>query len=120
MESDYVDHKNGQCAIHWTWGVNTSKNASLYEGKRFGYMHASCRDGDGEAEYVWSFEAEDTVHGEYSYGVEIGQYDSSDWDSGSDRDAFVTYPATNNGQCILFVMIDPDFTTGTNPAEIPT
>ena len=119
MEGDYNEHTNGQVAIHWTWGVNTSKNASLYDGKRFGYMHASCRDGDGEADYVWSFEAEDAVHGEYSYGCELGYYDSSDWDSGSDRTAFVTYPSTSNGQCILFIMIDPDFTTGTNPAELP-
>lgn len=118
MEGDYRDYTNGQTAVHWTWGVNSARYDSLYDGKRFGYMAAYCRDGDGEADYVWSFEAEDAVHGEYSYGCEIGQYDSSDWDSGSDRDMFVTYPNTSNGQAILFVMIDPNFTTGTNPADI--
>ena len=118
IEGDYNDHTNGQTAVHWTWGVNSAKYDSLYDGKRFGYMAASCRDADGEAEYKWSFEAEDAVHGEYSYGCEIGQYDSHDWDSGSDRDMFVAYPSTSNGQAILFIMIDPDFTTGTNPADI--
>ena len=45
----------------------------------------------------------------------IGFLPSSDFDSGSDRDAFVTYPAQSNGNEILFVMMDPDFSTGTNP-----
>lgn len=118
IEGDYNDYTNGQTAIHWTWGCNSSASPSLYDGKRFGYMAASCRDGDGEADYKWSFEPENAVHGEFSYGVEIGIYDSCDWDSGSDRDAFVTYPSTSNGNAFLFIMIDPDFTTGTNPAEI--
>lgn len=120
IEGDYNEHTNGNTAIHWTWGCNSTSNASIYDGKRFGYMHASCRDGDGEADYVWSFENEDVVHGEYSYGVEIGIYDSSSWDSGSDRDAYATYPAQSNGNAFLFIFIEPDFTTGTNPAAIPT
>lgn len=120
LEGDYVDHKNGQCSIHWTWGCQSYKNAALYDDKRFGYMSASCRDGDGEADYIWSFEAADAVHGEYSYGTLIGQYDSSDWQSNSDATAYVTYPGTSNGQAILFIMIDPDFTTGTNPADLIT
>ena len=76
------------------------------------------RDGAGLAEYKVSFEQEDTVHGEYSYGTEIGNLPSSDWDSGSDRDAFVPYPAQSNGNAFLFIMMDPDFSTGTNPGEV--
>jgi len=119
MESDYVDHKNGQTAVLWTWGCASYKNAQLYDNQAFGYMSASCRDGSGEAGYAWSFEPELQVHGEFSYGVEVGQVQSADWDSGSDAQRFVTYPATA-GASRIFVFVDPDFTTGTNPSDIPT
>ena len=118
LESDYVDHKNGQSCVIWTWGSKRYQNNTILDGKSFGAAPMVSRDGTGLAEFNVSFEAEDTVHGEYSYGTEIGNLPSSDWDSGSDRDAFVTYPSTSNGNAFLFIMMDPDFSTGTNPGEV--
>jgi hypothetical protein len=76
------------------------------------------RDGTGIAEYNVSFEQEDAVHGQYSYGTEIGNLPSSDWQSNSDATAFSTYPSQSNGNAFLFIMLDPDFSTGTNPGEV--
>ena len=118
LESDYVDHKNGQVCIFWTWGTKGYQNNSILDGKRFGAAPMVSRDGNGLAEFNVSFEAEDAVHGEYSYGTEIGNLPSTDWDSGSDRDAFATYPSQSNGNAFLFIMMDPDFSTGTNPGEV--
>lgn len=118
LESDYVDHKNGQECIFWTWGTKRYQHSQILGGQSFGAAPMVSRDGNGLAEYKVSFEQEDTVHGEYSYGIEIGNLPSSDWDSGSDRDAFVPYPAQSNGNAFLFIMIDPDFSTGTNPGEV--
>jgi hypothetical protein len=115
MESDYVDHKNGNVPIIYTWGCQNYHAASILNDKQFGAAQMVSRDADGIAEYNVSFEPEDQVHGEYSYGMLIGFLPSSDFDSGSDRDSFVTYPAQSNGNAVLFVMMDPDFSTGTNP-----
>ena len=116
MESDYVEHKNGNVPILYTWGCQNYSVQSVLDNKQFGAAQMVSRDGDGIADWNVSFEQEDAVHGEYSYGMLIGFLPSDDFDSGSDRDAFVTYPATSNGHVILFVMMDPDFSTGTNPA----
>lgn len=118
MESDYVEHKNGNVPILYTWGCQNYSVQSVLDNKQFGAAQMVSRDGDGIAEWNVSFEQEDAVHGEYSYGMLIGFLPSDAFDSGSDRDAFVTYPATSNGQVILFVMMDPDFSTGTNPGPI--
>lgn len=115
IESDYVEHKNGQVPILYTWGCQNYRVESILDNNLFGAAQMVSRDGDGVAEWNVSFEQEDAVHGEYSYGTLLGFLPSTDWDSGSDRDAFVTYPATSNGHAILFVMMDPDFSTGTNP-----
>lgn len=115
MESDYVEHKNGNVPILYTWGCQNYQATSILDNKQFGAAQMVSTDADGIAEFKVSFEREDTTHGQYSYGVLIGYLPSSDFDSGSDRDAFVTYPATSNGNAILFVMMDPDFSTGTNP-----
>jgi len=115
MESDYVEHKNGNVPIIYTWGCQNYHAASIMDDKQFGAAQMVSRDGDGIAEYNVSFEPEDQTHGEYSYGMLIGFLPSDAFDSGSDRDAFVTYPAQSNGHAILFIMMDPDFSTGTNP-----
>lgn len=117
IEGDYNDYKNGQCSIIWTWGAQSYTNEQILDGKIFGAAQMVSRDGAGEAEYKVSFEAEDYVHGRYSYGPEIGNLPSSDWDSGSDRTAFPTYP-DNTYTTDLFVIIDPDFSTGSNPQNV--
>lgn len=114
LEGDYVDNTNGMVVPTWTWGCKRGANEQILDGKVFGYMHCVSRDADGEANYDVSFEAADATHGEYSYGTAIGYYPSRDWDSGSDHDAWPVYPATPY-QATLFVFIDPDFSTGTNP-----
>jgi hypothetical protein len=118
MEGDYVDHRNGQCCIYWTWGCKRYQNNALLNGQSFGYSPMVSRDGTGIAEYNVSFEQEDAVHGQYSYGTEIGNLPSSDWQSNSDATSFVTYPSESNGNAFLFIMLDPDFSTGTNPGEV--
>ena len=117
IEGDYNDYKNGQCSIIWTWGAQSYTNEQILDGKIFGAAQMVSRDGAGEAEYKVSFEAEDYVHGRYSYGPEIGNLPSSVWDSGSDRTAFPTYP-DNTYTTDLFVIIDPDFSTGSNPQNV--
>ena len=114
MEGDYNEHRNGNVVPTWTWGCHSTTSQQVLDGKKFGYAHCVSRDGNGEANYDVSFEAADTVHGEYSYGPTIGYYPSDDWDSGSDHDLWPVYPSTPY-QATLFVMIDPDFSTGTNP-----
>ena len=114
LEGDYVDNTNGMVVPTWTWGCHSTSVAALLDGKKFGYAHCVSRDGDGEAEYNVSFEAADTQHGEFSYGPTIGYYPSNDWNSGSDHDAWPVYPSTPY-QATLFIMVDPDFSTNTNP-----
>ena len=118
MEGDYVDHKNGNCCVFWTWGTKRYQANAILDGKSFGAASMVSRDGAGIAEYNVSFEQADTVHGEYSYGVEIGNLPSSDWQSNSDVTSFATYPGQTNGYAFIFVMLDPDFSTGTNPGEV--
>ena len=118
MEGDYVDHKNGQCCVYWTWGSKRYSHSAILDGQSFGYAPMVSRDGAGLAEFNVSFESEDAVHGEYSYGTEIGNLPSSDWQSNSDVTAFSTYPGQSNGNAFLFIMMDPDFSTGTNPGEV--
>lgn len=118
MEGDYVDHKNGNCCVFWTWGTKRYQHTAILDGQSFGYAPMVSRDGTGLAEFNVSFESEDAVHGEYSYGTEIGNLPSSDWQSNSDVTAFSTYPGQSNGNAFLFIMMDPDFSTGTNPGEV--
>lgn len=118
MEGDYVDHKNGNCCVFWTWGSKRYQHNAILNGQSFGYAPMVSRDGAGLAEFNVSFESEDAVHGEYSYGTEIGNLPSSDWQSNSDVTAFSTYPGQSNGNAFLFIMMDPDFSTGTNPGEV--
>jgi hypothetical protein len=114
FEGDYVDNTNGMVVPTWTWGCNSITVPALLDGKKFGCAHCVSRDGDGEAEYNVSFEAADTQHGEFSYGPTIGYYPSNDWNSGSDHVAWPVYPSTPY-QATLFIMVDPDFSTNTNP-----
>ena len=117
-EGDYNDHKNGQCCVYWTWGCKRYQNNSILAGQSFGSAPMVSRDGTGLAEYNVSFEAVDTFHEEYSYGTEIGNLPSTDWQSDSDVTAFPTYPSVSYGNAFLFIMLDPDFSTGTNPGEV--
>ena len=117
IEGDYNDYKNGMCDIIWDWGCQRYSVAGVLDEKSFGEAVMFSRDDVGLAEYKVSFEPENQPHGEFSYGVRIGNLPSSDWDSGSDRTEFVAYPSTSNGNAYLFIMMDPDFSTGTNPCE---
>ena len=114
LEGDYSDHTNGQVAPVWNWGCNAYQNALLLNGELFGCMSAVCRDADGEAEYVCSFEAENTDHtGTYSYGTQIGNYPSKQWDDDKWENEWPVYPATPNS-LTMFVFVDPDFSSNTN------
>ena len=110
-EGDYVDHTNGKVPLVWTWGCdNYTISGTLY-----GVPGCVSRDGDGLASYDVSFEAASADHsGAYSYGPNVGWYPSGAWDSGSWENLFPVYP-DEGGQATLFVFVDPDFTTGTNP-----
>ena len=115
MESDYSEHDNGQVAPVWSWGCQDYYTQALFNNQTFGCMHAVSRDADGEAEYVCSFEAEDTDHtGTYSYGTQIGNYPSKQWDGSSWQTQWPVYPATPSS-LTMFVFIDPDFSTNNNP-----
>lgn len=117
-EGDYVDYKNGTCSVFWTWGSRRYQSNSILNGQSFGAAPMVSRDGTGLAEYNVSFEQADEVHGEYSYGTEVGNLPSTDWQSSSDVTAFPTYPSQSFGNAFLFIMMDPDFSTGTNPGEV--
>ena len=115
MESDYSEHDNGQVAPVWSWGCQDYYTPAIFDNKTFGAMHAVSRDGDGEADYVCSFEAEDTDHtGSFSYGTQIGNYPSKQWDGSSWQTAWPVYPATPSS-LTMFVFIDPDFSSNNNP-----
>lgn len=117
-EGDYNDYKNGTCSVVWTWGSKHYQSNSILGGQSFGAAPMVSRDGTGLAEYNVSFEQAEEVHGEYSYGTEVGNLPSSDWQSSSDVTAFPTYPSQSFGNAFLFIMMDPDFSTGTNPGEV--
>lgn len=114
LEGDYSEHTNGTVVPTWTWGVQQQQNAQLLDGQLFGYLYCVSRDADGEANYDVSFEAANTAHGSWSYGPIIGYYPSEQWDSGSWQNGWPVYPA-NPSAITLFVFVDPDFSTGTNP-----
>lgn len=114
LEGDYNDSRNGMVVPTWTWGCSRTQKPAIFNNEVFGCMTAVSRDGSGEADYIVSFEEEDKVHGEYSYGVLLGYYPSDCWNSNSWTDAWGIYPA-NTGSIALFVMIDPDFSTNNNP-----
>ena len=114
FEGDYNDHTNGQVAPVWNWGCTAYQNQLLLDGELFGCMPAVCRDADGEAEYVCSFEAENTDHtGSYSYGTQIGNYPSKQWDDDKWQNEWPVYPATPSS-LTMFVFVDPDFSSNTN------
>jgi hypothetical protein len=115
MEGDYNDHDNGQVAPVWNWGCQDYYTQAIFDNQTFGAMHAVSRDADGEAEYVCSFEAENTDHtGSYSYGTQIGNYPSKQWDDSKWQNEWPVYPATPSS-LTMFVFIDPDFSTNNNP-----
>lgn len=117
-EGDYTDHTNGVVPLLWTWGCNNYQVSSLFNNKVFGAAGCVSRDGDGEANFDCSFEGAAVDHtGSYSYGMEVGYMTSNNWDSGSWDRTFPVYPATPMS-CTLFVFIDPDFTSGTNPQQL--
>lgn len=119
MEGDYEGHTNGSCNVFWTWGCSRYGIVSILDGQSIGTAPMVSRDGNGFADFNVSFELENTDHNhQFSYGTEIGNLPSSDWDSGSDRSQFATYPNASNGNAYLFIMMDPDFSSGTNPGEV--
>ena len=118
MEGDYEEHDNGSCNVEWSWGCSRYSTNDVLNGQSFGTAPMVSRDGNGLAEYKVSFELENTDHThQFSYGTEIGNLPSNDWDSGSDVSVFATYPNSSNGSAFLFIMLDPDFSSGTNPGE---
>lgn len=117
-EGDYTDHTNGVVPLLWTWGCDNYRYSTMLDNKVFGTPGCVSRDGDGEATFDCSFEAANVDHtGTFSYGTEVGYMTSDDWDSGSWENTFPVYPSTPR-TCTLFVFIDPDFTSGTNPQEL--
>lgn len=114
FESDYSEHTNGDVAPVWNWGCNAYSYQSILNGELFGCMQAICRDADGEADYVCSFEAENADHTDtFSYGTQIGNYPSKQWDDDSWKTEWPVYPATPSS-LTMFVFVDPDFSSNTN------
>ena len=78
-------------------------------------MLAVSRDDNGEAEYICSFESENADHASsYSYGTQIGNYPSKQWDDNKWQNEWPVYPATPSS-LTMFVFIDPDFSSNNNP-----
>ena len=142
MESDYVDHKNGNVAPVFNWGCGTYNVQAVEmadgtymafedypDSTKVGCIQCVSRDADGIAEYKCSFEAEDAPHGEYSYGMPIGFFPSTNWNGagngqggdasygGSLYDKWVVYPATSY-QIVIYVFVDKDYSTGSNPQNV--
>lgn len=120
MEGDYRDYKCGDVAIHWIWGSST-RRISSEDTTPIGYPQCVSLDGTGEADYNVSFELPDTDHtqGEYSQGVEIGNYPSSEWGSSHPTEHWAVYPDTIYREiATLCVYIDPDFSTANNPQTL--
>lgn len=115
MEGDYNDHDNGQVAPVWNWGCQDYYTTAVFNNQTFGCMHAVSRDGNGEADYICSFESENADHtGSYSYGTQIGNYPSKQWDDSKWQNEWPVYPATPSS-LTMFVFIDPDFSSNNNP-----
>ena len=117
MEGDYRDYKCGDVAILWTWGSHTG----TVQNELVAYASCTSLDGDGEAEYKVSFEAADYDHtqSEFSQGVEIGNYPSSEWGSSHPTEHWAVYPDTiYREKATLCVYIDPDFSTENTPQVV--
>ena len=147
MEGGYVDNTNGNVAPVFNWGCGTYQVSAVtavgisgetvsaafedYPGPtKVGCVQCVSRDGDGIAEYKVSFEQELQVHGQYSYGMPIGYFPSTNWNGagngrggdngsygGSLNDKWVKYPATSY-QIVIYVFIDKDYSTGSNPQNV--
>ena len=139
MEGDYNDNKNGNVAPVFNWGCGSyqiqtrvaADGTTIYwedypDATRVGCAQCVCRDADGIAEYKCSFEGEFVQHGEYSYGMQVGFFPSTNWNKaggggggygGSLNDKWVKYPAQSY-QIIIYVFIDKDFSTGSNPQNV--
>ena len=117
-ESDYSSHKNGQSPVVWTWGTRRYQTTAVLNNEIFGACNCVCRDATGEAEYECSFELANADHTTLmSYGTPVGYLTSSDWESGSDTTTFTNYPA-EAGSTHIFLFVDPNFSTGTNPQNV--
>lgn len=119
MEGDYRDYDCGDVPVQWTWGSHTSK----VQNELIAYATCSSLDGNGEADYNVSFEPADTDHtqSEFSQGVEIGNYPSSEWGSSHPTEHWAVYPDTIYREiATLCVYIDPDFSTYNNPQVMET
>lgn len=117
MEGDYRDYTCGDVPVQWTWGSHTS----TVQNELIAYASCTSLDGDGEAEYKASFEAVDYDHtqSEFSQGVEIGNYPSSEWGSSHPTEHWAVYPDTIYREiATLCVYIDPDFSTANNPQTL--
>lgn len=117
MEGDYRDYKCGDVCILWFWGSRVTKINDQLVGR------AECvsLDADGEAEYKTSFEetTKDHTSSEFSQGVEIGNYPSSEWGSSHPTEHWAVYPDTiYREQVAICVYIDPDFSTVNNPQPL--
>lgn len=120
MEGDYKDHDNGQVAPVWNWGCQDYYTQAVFNNQTFGSMLAVSRDGNGEAEYICSFESENADHtSSYSYGTQIGNYPSKQWDDSKWQNEWPIYPATPSS-LTMFVFIDPDFSSNNNPQVFAT
>lgn len=115
MEGKYSG--TGDVAVQWFWGTRTDKiNDHL-----IGYPQCVSIDADGEADYQVSFEATDADHtnSEFSQGVEIGIYPSSEWGDSHPTDHWAVYPDTIYREiATLCVYVDPDFSTVNNPQTL--
>jgi hypothetical protein len=139
MEGDYNDHTNGCIVPVFNWGCGSyevqkkvaADGTTIYfedypDATKLGCIQCVCRDADGIAEYECSFEGRNVVHNQYSYGMQIGSFPSFQWNGagsnksgvgGSLNDKWVKYPA-NAYQLIMYVFIDKDFSTGSNPQNV--
>jgi hypothetical protein len=118
MEGDYPSSTRcGDVAVQWFWGTRTDKvNNNL-----IGYPQCVSIDADGEADYQVSFEATDADHtnSQFSQGVEIGIYPSSEWGSSHPTDHWAVYPDTAYREiATLCIYVDPDFSTTNNPQTL--
>ena len=120
MEGDYRDYRNGSVGIVWSWGCTqlTKLNNSPILG-----MQCMSLDGDGEADYKFSFELPDTNHAKtpeqpygFSQGVEVGFYPSSEWGSYDVDQIWKPYESSvSDIFSTLCVIIEPNFNSSQNP-----
>ena len=111
-EGDYSDRTNGTVHPILDWGTYFQNTPA----PGYSALMCICRDGTGEANYEYSFEAQNADHSSYGYGVSIGNYPSKQWNTYStdaDEERYATYPNTPKTG-MLCVHIDPDFSTAVN------